>query len=186
MLERCQSRSNTNIPRLDLLLDIMFVPCNIFLSCGCAAAPIPDLEQPEGEKVRRRSLIFWFLTISLLFSACGRENRDISSPEKALLGHWVTREGALRVDYYFGDGTFVLTVGDARLDWNYSVVESDNKKNSIAIEIDMGFTDSAGYKVPTGMVLEFSRNKKSITETAEGPAGRISNKWKYVDSKTEP
>jgi len=165
----------------------MFVPCNIFLSCGCAAAPIPELEQAEEEKVRRQSLIFWFLTIALLFSACGgEEKRDISSPEKALLGHWVTREGPLRVDYYFGDGTFVLKVRDTRLDWNYSVIESDSKKNSITIEIDMGFTDSAGYKIPTGMVLQFSRNKKSITETAEGPDGRISNEWKYVDSKTEP
>lgn len=137
--------------------------------------------------MRRRSLIFWFLTISLLFSACGREEkRDISSPEKALLGHWVTREGALRVDYYFGDATFVLKVRDARLDWNYSVIESDSKKNSITVEIDMGLTDSAGYKVPTGMVLKFSKNRKSITETAEGPNGRISNTWKYVDSRTEP
>lgn len=135
----------------------------------------------------RRSLIFWFLTISLLFSACGRaEKRDISSPEKALLGHWVTREGALRVDYYFGDGTFVMTIRDTRLDWNYSVIESDNRKNSITIEIDMGFTDSAGYKIPTGMVLKFSKNRKFITETAEGPEGRITNKWKYVDSRTEP
>jgi hypothetical protein len=79
-----------------------------------------------------------------------------------------------------------MTIGEARLNWSYSVIESDDKKNSITIEIDMGFTDSAGYKVPTGMVLQFSRNRKFITETAEGPEGRISNKWKYVDSKTEP
>jgi hypothetical protein len=92
----------------------------------------------------------------------------------------------LRVDYYFGDGTFVLKVRDTRQDRNYRVIESNNKKNSITIEIDTGLTDSAGYKVPTGMVLQFSRNKKSITETAQGPDARISNTWKYVDSETEP
>lgn len=92
----------------------------------------------------------------------------------------------MRVDYYFGDGTFVMTIGDTRLEWPYSVVESDSKRNSVEIEIEMGFTDAAGYKVPTGMVLEFSKNRKSITETAMGSEGRITNKWKYVDSKTEP
>jgi len=131
--------------------------------------------------------MLWLLTISLLFCACSSgEKRDVSSPEKALLGHWMTREKALRVDYYFGDGTFIMTVGHARLDWNYSVVESDNKKNSIVVDIDMGFRDAAGYSVPTGMVLTFSRNRKYITEIAVGPEGKISNKWKYIDSRTEP
>jgi len=50
----------------------------------------------------------------------------------------------------------------------------------------MGFTDSAGYKVPTGMVLQFSKNRKTITETSEGPNGLVTHKWKYVDSRTEP
>lgn len=135
----------------------------------------------------KRFLVLGLLAISLVVFACDRgRQRDISSPEKALLGHWVTGQGAFRVHYYFGDGTFVMTIRDTRLEWNYSVIESDNKKNSIVVEIDVGFTDSAGYKVPTGMVLQFSKNKKTITETSEGPNGLVTNKWKYMDSRTEP
>ncbi len=92
----------------------------------------------------------------------------------------------MRVDYYFGDRTFVMTIGDSRLDWSYNVIESDNNANTVTVEIEMGFTDAAGYKVPTGMVLQFSKNRKSISETSVGAEGRITNKWTYMNSKTEP
>ena len=137
--------------------------------------------------MKTRFPVFCLLTIILLITACGvGAKRDISTPEKALLGHWMTRDGGMRVDYYFGDRTFVMTIGESRLDWSYNVLESDIKANTVTVEIEMGFTDAAGYKVPTGMVLQFSKNRKSISETSVGAEGRVTNKWTYMDSKTEP
>lgn len=134
------------------------------------------------------AVAFLILALTVALASCGgRQKRNISTPEKALLGHWVTTERGMKSHYYFGDGTLKMAVPGRTLEFSYDVVYSDDKANKVVIEIDMGFPDMS---IPVSMGLEkelvFSKNRKSITEMTELNGVKITDKWKYVDSKTEP
>jgi hypothetical protein len=140
--------------------------------------------------VLRVTIILVVLALAALIAgllSCGGGKRDVSTLEKALLGHWVTTERGTRAHYYFGDGTLVLGVPGRSAHLTYDVVYSDDKANKVVIEIRMELTDSPmPFSVGMEKELVFSKNRKSITETSEVNGVKFTNKWKYVDSKTEP
>ncbi len=126
------------------------------------------------------------LTVALV-SCGGRGKRDVSTPEKALLGHWVTTERGMRAHYYFGDGTLVVGVPGRAMHLTYDVVYSDDKANKVVIEISMDLAESSiPFSVGLEKELLFSKNRKSLTEVTDVSGVKITNTWKYVDAKTEP
>ena len=127
------------------------------------------------------ALIASLFSLTLAVFACSpREKRDVSTPETALLGHWVTHEGAQKVNYYIDDENLVITIGDRSIETSYSVLESNNDENWIIIRVDMGDVGALDKR------LSFSKNRNSITETVELFGNTLTNRWKYVDSRTAP
>jgi len=136
--------------------------------------------------MKRQRLVICFLMVFVLlltsaFLACSpRDKRDISTPEKALLGHWTTHEGPQKVNYYIGDSKIITAIAGRTIETDYYVVESNNDENSITIRVDMGEAGAFDKR------FDFSKDRRSVTETMEMLGNPITNKWKYVDSKTEP
>ena len=128
------------------------------------------------------------LALVAAVASCGRAKRDISTPEKALLGHWVTTERGTKAHYYFGDGTLVLAVPGRSMQLSYDVVYSDDKANKVVVEITMDFAPDSPMPFSVGMERElvFSKNRKSMTEISEQNGVKFTYEWKYVDAKTEP
>ena len=121
------------------------------------------------------------LLLTCAFLACSPgDNRDISTPEKALLGHWTTHEGAQKVNYYIGDSKIITAIGGTTIEMDYYVMESNNDENWITIRVDIGEAGAFDKR------FDFSKDRRSLTETMEVFGNAITNKWKYVDSKTEP
>ena len=127
------------------------------------------------------------LALAAALASCGGAKRDISTPEKALLGHWVTTERGTKAHYYFGDGTLVLAVPGKSMQLSYDVVYSDDKANKVVIEISMDLTE---YPMPFSVGVErelvFSKNRKSMTEVSETNGVKFTHKWKYVNAKQAP
>lgn len=136
--------------------------------------------------MKRQRLVICFLTVFVLLLTCAflacspRDKRDISTPEKALLGHWTTHEGPQKVNYYIGDSKIITAIAGRTIETDYYVVESNNDENSITIRVDMGEAGAFDKR------FDFSKDRRSVTETLEVFGNPITNKWKYVDSKTEP
>jgi hypothetical protein len=121
------------------------------------------------------------LLLTCVFLACSpREKRDISTPEKAVLGHWVTHEGAQKVNYYIGDSKIISAIGGRTIEMDYYVLDSSDDENWITLRIDMGEIGTLDKR------LSFSKDRKSITEAMEVFGNPVTNRWKYVDSKTAP
>ena len=128
------------------------------------------------------------LALAVVLVSCGGAKRDISTPETALLGHWVTTQRGAKANYYFGDHTLVVGGPGRYVELTYDVVYSDDGANKIVIEISMDLAPDSPLPFSVGMEKEltFSKNRKSLTEVTEMNGIKITNKWKYVDAKTRP
>jgi len=128
------------------------------------------------------------LALAAALVSCGvGGKRDISTPEKALLGHWVTTERGMKAHYYFGDGALVLGAPGRYMELTYDVVYSDDRANKLVIEISMGLSDSPmPFSVGLEKELTFSKNRKSLTEVTDVNGVKVTYEWKYVDAKQKP
>ncbi len=127
------------------------------------------------------------VALTLALASCGGAKRDISTPEKALLGHWKSAQRGARVNYYIGDQTFILQAPGGSMELSYNVVYSDDRANKVVIEVVMD-VPALSVTIPIGLEKEltFSKNRKSMTEVTEANGVALTYKWKYVDAKQRP
>jgi hypothetical protein len=101
---------------------------------------------------------------------------DISTPEKALIGHWQTESG--NTDYYFDVSKLVMIDYGTRMDQTYTVLESNNHDSWIKIRV------TTEYRLGHDKILVFATNRKSLTATIA--TADIYDKWNFIDCKKEP
>jgi hypothetical protein len=157
-------------------------------------------------KIRRfnlyqRLVMILLLTASalLMVNGCG-DGRDLSSPEKALLGHWMTEDG--NIEYYFSEDTFITVdherEGKQEFEHRYVVLESDSEKNWLRTEVlsledaeiiegqDAFYRDIAisqdGTFLYEGMSIVVTENGTEDAGLIEVPP----TKWVYIDDKRAP
>lgn len=124
--------------------------------------------------------IVFIIFITILIVGCG--DRNTSTVEKSLVGHWAT--GDRRAHYYFSRSshTIVINYGDED-SWNYSILEKDENKGWIKIKVEKGVI----YWV---LDLYFSPDRKSLSVEREdffSLKGFITkSKWDYIDNKKRP
>lgn len=121
-------------------------------------------------------LIILLVIIVLLLTGCS--GRDTSTPEKALLGHWVTESG--KTHYYFNQDKLVMIDEGRKMDMTYSILESNNTENWIKIRV------RTEYEMGHDKTLKFSFDRKSLAETIVMLGNSADTKWNYVDHKQEP
>lgn len=126
------------------------------------------------------------LALVLLIAGCGGSDtgsvKDADSVRDALHGHWVTESG--KSQYYFAASSLVMIDNGRRTDQTYTVLESHEDEGWIKIRVKTGYGAGRDKK------LVFSKDRKSITETAqiEVAGQRVSgtNRWSYVDARSAP
>ena len=119
---------------------------------------------------------FLLLFIAIVF-VFGCSMRDTATPERALIGHWLTEDG--KTHYYFNAGKAVMVDGGRRMDQSYVVLESNNNENWIS-------SVTTGYGTGHDRRLSFGYDRKSLTCSAKIDSTAISTKWHYVNSNKEP
>jgi hypothetical protein len=121
---------------------------------------------------------FLLLLIAIVFVfSCSV--RDTATPEKALIGHWLTENG--KTHYYFNAAGKAVMVDDGRrMDQSYIVLESNNNENWILIRV------TTGYGIGHDKKLSFGYDRKSLTCAAKIDNTTINTKWNYVNSNKEP
>lgn len=108
----------------------------------------------------------------------GCSMRDTSTPEKALLGHWLMQD--LKTHFYFNAGKLVMVDNGRRMDQSYIVLESNNRENWIKIRV------KTGYDMGHDKKLLFGNDRKSLTSTVEIENVATNTKWNFIDGKKEP
>lgn len=126
----------------------------------CSIAPVSASERPM------------IIASVKLFGA-----HDGSSLHKALLGHWVTDDGSTH--YYFGSTSLVMVDNGRHMDMTYTVIDINEAKNWVLIR-----TNNAGYG--HFKELEFSSDRKTLTEKVRILSVEMKTRWDYVDSKVTP
>jgi hypothetical protein len=138
--------------------------------------------------VRLTQALSLFL-LAILIAGCG--DHDTSTPEKALIGHWVMHSG--KTHYYFDGSSFILDEKDEkdpRPSVSYTVLESNNKVGWIKIRLNI--PDFLTYEKKMASLthekmIVFDANRKSLTDNAQ-----IMGVWMapdelvYVDAKKKP
>jgi hypothetical protein len=108
--------------------------------------------------------------------------RDISSCQKSLLGHWVTESGSMH--FFFADGKLTTVANDgSKMDLTYTVLESNDKERWLRIRILA--TSGKGHD----RNLVFSPDSTALVSTIkdfEETSYSMPFRWKYVDSKQAP
>jgi hypothetical protein len=151
-----------------------------------------------------RLKVIWIVMLLLLVLSavvgCG-DSRDLSSPEKALLGHWITEDG--NIEYYFSEETFITVdherKGKQEFKHRYVVLESDGEKNWLRTGVisleDTGSLEEEDWELYRDIVISqdgtFLCEGISIVVPEDSPeeSGLLrgpSTKWIYVDDKRVP
>ena len=131
-----------------------------------------------------------FTLVSILVMCCffcSSKERDTSTPEKSLLGHWVWKSYDLGdIHYYFGKDDFI-TVGKMT---ESSPVETRHMRYSILSKGDDYlniYVSPVGSSMGHQKYLEFSYDRKNLVEIPRllgfDHAPRY---WVYVNTKHEP
>ena len=136
----------------------------------------------------------------VLFSGCGSK-RDLSTPENAIIGHWVCESG--NAEYFFNRNTYIMV--DHRRDGlnvfevPYKVLSSDAERNWIRIgvveEEDSEFWHAGEISIYREIII--SKDGTSFyegiafdcPETGESYEKSIEltqRKWLFVDNQIEP
>lgn len=121
-------------------------------------------------------LIMLLVMIGILFAGCG--GHDTSSLSRALIGHWVTESGDTH--YYFDSTSLVMLDQGRRMDQSYTVLESNEAENWIKIRVKTEYDRGHDKR------LEFSSDRKTLTEIKGALGVEVKTRWDYVDSKKEP
>ena len=129
-----------------------------------------------------------FPTIILLllfispFSSSFADERDISTPDKALLGHWGENTGMR--EFYFTEDRFIqVNRNDDRTPFSYVIFSSNNRDGILEIRANRPSLDGyyRKFEFETG-AYGLSTWIKILAQETYVPAG----KWFYIDDKKEP
>lgn len=108
--------------------------------------------------------------------------RDISSVEKSLLGHWLTESGSMH--FFFADGKLTTLANDgSKMSSTYTVLESNDKERYLRIRI------LTNYGKGHDRNLVFSPDSTALVSTIkdfEETAYSVPQRWKYIDTKQAP
>jgi alpha-glucoside transport system substrate-binding protein len=100
--------------------------------------------------------------------------RDLSTLDKALLGHWVTESGV--TDFYIGPGTMIMVEPSGTMHLTWTVIDKNEEEGWMRISI---------YRPDTGggheKMLRFAPDRQSLVSETN-----IALTWLYVDSKQQP
>lgn len=149
--------------------------------------------------------VIWIAMLLMLVLAalvgCG-ESRDLSSPEKALLGHWITEDG--KIEYYFSEDTFITVdherEGKQEFEHRYVVLESDSEKNWLRTGVssleDAEILEEDDWELYRDIVISqdgtflYEAIFIIVPEKGDEEEGLLrpgsSTKWTYVDEKRVP
>jgi len=152
-----------------------------------------EIHQINGKmrKFNKKTFMFYFLS-SILYLCClwiACSQRDVSTPENALIGHWVWHSVEIgEVHYYFSDKEIIM-IGKMNEEspvqkrfMTYTILS----KARDHIEIHVVPTDS---KINEGHIknLKFSYDYKTLVEIPEIWGMKLSPRdWEYVDTRQKP
>lgn len=118
-----------------------------------------------------------FVWVAAVISGCSSAARDISAPDKALLGHWENIAPGTNADVYYGDDTVYYSGGSTKpVKTSYKVISQDTD----------GFTLEVRYGQETGdpTRIGFSEDRdEMIVYPASAPELL---KYEYVDDSQSP
>lgn len=133
----------------------------------------------------KKNKVFTYMLVLfglILLGGCtaGTVERKTDTVKEALVGHWVNTMGS--PDYYFTDTQLIKMEKDGtKTDMTYTVVESNEKDNTITIRT----TDSKGGE--EDKKIKFGTDKKTMKETSYVLGVESGTEdFTYVDSKTKP
>jgi hypothetical protein len=108
---------------------------------------------------------------------CGAPPRDVSTPRKALLGHWINTIPGSRIELYYSPDTVTYSDGRGKpISRPYKVTEEDQAKFTLKI--------ANTAQGPTPSSLGFSADRKELFVYPARVPELL--KYTYVDSKQNP
>lgn len=124
----------------------------------------------------RRALVTAFMGIVVLASAAGcGAARDVSTPSKALLGHWRNTVPGTNPDVYYGPAEITherLAAMSSTVE--YDIVGEDDKEFTLEIKAGSGGTSR----------ISFSEDRSTMTVLPARVPELL--RYEYVDAKQEP
>jgi|SRR5579871_6900705 len=106
--------------------------------------------------------------------------RDVSTVEKALVGHWRTDDD--KTDYYFSAAHGLVMVDNGRRqDQKWRVVGSKQPERKLDVEVTVVDTGKGHVKN-----MQFTTDYRAIDESITIAGITINGHWKYVDGKQHP
>ena len=116
------------------------------------------------------------------FAFAQKAKRDVSTLEKALVGHWFTDDG--KTHYYFSqDGKLVMIDGDRTQEQTWKVKSKDEDANKIVLDVRVPATGGGHIKTLRFTTPERDRIKGQVTfqDITVDSVG-----WKWIDAKQHP
>ena len=155
--------------------------------------------------MKRIALILALIFLSIFLYGCG--GRDISSVDKALLGHWKVIDGNeafIGSEYYISENTFISISNGTEEKYNYDVLRKNNDEGTITIQLskadNTGFDHEITFKnndktkleslIP-GSSFKWSDNttekdRELFNDFIDYLKFDITTTWEYLDDKQEP
>ena len=143
--------------------------------------------------------IIVLLLLAITIFGCGN-GRDISSPETAVIGHWIAEKGG--AEYYFNKNTYYvvresLSGSLEEFELEYNVLYSDaeqrllmlgiitpedseyTEKGEIAVCWEIKFSEDGSYLYQGIMIKDDVSGTYEVLESTW-------EKWQYIDGRQQP
>jgi hypothetical protein len=136
----------------------------------------------ENMKIRQTVLIIALLMLADPSSLLAQQ-RDISTVEKALLGHWRRNNGT---EYYFSpEKAIIVHINGDKVSYDYTIERSNEATNVLII----GFNPPGSTYVAFYFKLEFTSGAQSLVQSSRTERrGNFvdADSWIYVNGRQAP
>ncbi|MFD0589803.1 hypothetical protein ACFQZE_17605 [Paenibacillus sp. GCM10027627] len=124
--------------------------------------------------------------LMLILTGCSFGDRDISTVEKSMIGHWkvflneADETSFGPIEYYINENSFTMIEQGTKSSAEFSILESNENENWIVLNLG-----SEEQEMPRRLTFT-NKSRTTLKQTHSIKKFQFESEWIYVDNKTKP